>query len=341
MPPTRQSTADPASLTLQKNDLEKAIAELVVEYEVIADQSRTTLDPGSKTRLEIRKKQLLGQIQEKEQLLGALEQQKQDINRHILSFDEALPKIDFREARRIIHRVVDDLQINEGGAALFLLQQSRRMAGDLLLLALSDVLSSGRATPIYYEVAFSPATGGADQATFLKSMGRYLGVELTDNPNVDVSVIRTTLCDALREHSTVVIQLTNWDAVGRQNQHELMQWLLETFWQPLVDELEYVLEEWNARVIFVIVANRPLTEDCQKLPCFCTVDAFDSRSILEIPLTHWTEKDIRIWLASHFRLSKPQAKTWAKQIYDESDGDPNLIRQALQDYFEQLLASQT
>lgn len=340
MPSTRQPPTGAASLALQKADLEKEIAGLVIEYELYAERARTILDPGEKPRLDLRKNQLLKLLQEKEQQLEALERQKQSLNRQILNFDDALPKIDFREARRIIHQVVDDLQLNEGGAALFLLQQSRRMAGDLLLMALNDVLSSGRAAPIYYEVAFSPAIGGADETTFLTSIGRYLGVELTHNLAVDITVIQTTLCGALRQHSTIVIQLTNWDALGSQNQHEFMQWLLETFWQPLVDELEDVLEEWDSRIIFVIVANRPLTEDCRKLPCFCTVDAFDSRSILEIPLNNWTEQDIRLWLTNHFRLSKPATKRWARQIYEESEGDPTLTRKALQDYFEQLLAAQ-
>jgi hypothetical protein len=155
-------------------------------------------------------------------------------------------------------------------------------------------------------------------------MGRYLGVELTNDPAADTTVIQATLCGALRQHSTIVIQLTNWDALGSQNQHEFMQWLLETFWQPLVDELEAVLEDWDARVIFVIVANRPLSKECRQLPCFCTVDAFDSRSILH-----------------HFRLSKPETKRWTRQIYEESEGDPTLTRKTLQDYFEQLLASQS
>lgn len=340
MPSTRQPSTEAASLALQKNDLEKEIAGLVVEYELYAEKARTTLDPGAQTKLAVGKQQLLAQIQKKEQQLEALERQKQSLNRQILNFDEALPKIDFREARRMIHQVIDDLHLNEGGAALFLLQQSRRMAGDLLLMALNDVLSSGRAAPIYYEVAFSPALGGADETAFLASMGRYLGVELTNNLAIDIPAIQATLCGALRQHSTIVIQLTNWDALGSQSQHEFMEWLLKTFWQPLVDGLEAVLEEWDARVIFVIVANRPLTEECRKLPCFCTADAFDSRSILEIPLNNWTEQDIRLWLTHHFRLSKPQTKRWAKQIYEESEGDPTLTRKALQDYFEQLLAAQ-
>ena len=341
MPSTRQPSAGTASLALQKNDLEKEIAGLVIEYELYAEKARTILDPGSQTKLEVRKKQLLKQLEEKEQQLESLERQQQTINRKLLNFDEALPKIDFREARRLIHRVIDDLHLNGGGAALFLLQQSRQMAGDLLLSALNDVLSSGVAAPIYYEVAFSPAIGGANETTFLTSMGRYLGVELTHDPAADTTVIQATLCGALRQHSTIVIQLTNWDALGSQNQHEFMQWLLETFWQPLVDELEAVLEDWDARVIFVIVANRPLSKECRQLPCFCTVDAFDSRSILEIPLNNWTEQDIRLWLTHHFRLSKPETKRWTRQIYEESEGDPTLTRKTLQDYFEQLLASQS
>jgi hypothetical protein len=139
----------------------------------------------------------------------------------------------------------------------------------------------------------------------------------------------------------VVIHLTNWDAVGNGNQKAFMDWLLETFWRSLVQQLSSVLEDWYARVIFVIVANRELTPDCRESACFCTVDAFDSCSILELPLERWTERDISLWLQDHFQLPKRQRNQWAEQIYAESNGEPALTRSALQDYFDELLASQT
>lgn len=222
-----------------------------------------------------------------------------------------------------------------------LMQQSRAMAGDLLLRALDEVLRSGATTPLWYKITFSPAVGGTDEQTFLKLLGKYLGVEPSGDLEADVVTVSQTICGSLRENSTVIIHLTNWDALGNNNQKVFMEWLLESFWSLLVDQLSSVLDEWYARVIFVIVANRELTADCRESACFCTVDEFDSCSILELPLESWTEQDIRLWLQDHFQLPKSQRNQWAKQIYKESDGDPYLTRTALQEYFDELLASQT
>lgn len=222
-----------------------------------------------------------------------------------------------------------------------LMQQSRAMAGDLLLRALDDVLRNGVTTPLWYKITFSPAVGGTDDRTFLKLLGKYLGVEPSGDPEADMATVAQTLCASLRESSTVVIHLTNWDAVGSGNQKAFMEWLLETFWRSLVQQLSSVLDDWYARVIFVIVANRELTPDCRESACFCTVDEFDSRSILELPLERWTEQDIRLWLQDHFQLPKHQRNQWAELIYTESNGDPALTRTALQEYFDELLAFQT
>lgn len=336
----RNNQSEPVSIQLQRKDLKEKMAALTVEYQVCADKALTTSDPSIQVKLEAQKKNFLSQIQATEDQLRDLEQQSNDINRQTLSFDEALPKIDFRRARQIIRQVIATLDLDDGGAALMLLQQSREMAGDLLLTALDDVLNSGTISPIRYPITFTPSAGGADATTFLKLLGGYLGIESTGDQNADVITICQTLCGSLRKNSTVVIHLTNWDVVGSANQHELMRWLIDGFWKPLVNQLSEVLENWYVRVIFVIVANRKLTPECQQIECFCTVDNFDGCSILELPLECWTERDIATWLRDHFQIPKHQRDDWAKHIHADSEGKPYLTRTALQEYFEQLLASQ-
>ncbi|MDA0265489.1 MAG: hypothetical protein O3A14_00735 [Cyanobacteria bacterium] len=331
--------SDWKSIELQKKELERDMAALMVEHSVCAEEARTTADPVTKAKLEARKSTLLGQYRSKELQLKALERQGQDLNRQILDFDEALPKIDFRKAREVIAQVIETLKLGDGGAAFMLLHQSEAMAGDLLLRAMDDVLTRGVNPPICYRLTFSPAVGGTDAQTFLKLLGRYLGVELSGDLTTDRATICQTLCSSLRD-STVIIRLTNWDAVGPAHQQTLMRWLQEEFWHPLMDQLSAVLEKWCARIIFVVVANRKLTDDCRAAVCFCTVDEFDSGSVLELPLEHWTERDIRLWLQEHFQLSKPQRNHWSEFIYGETRGDPSLTRKALQGYFDDLLASQ-
>jgi len=332
--------SDSPSIEVQKKELEHDIAALMVEHEICADTARTMADPVTKVKLEAQKDTLLKQMQAKELKLKALERQSRDLNRQTLDFDEALPSIDFHKAREIIEKVIKTLQLDDGGAALILMQQRRAMEGDLLLRALKEVLRSGVTAPLWYEITLYPAVGGIDERTFLKLLGKYLGVEPSGNLDADVSTVSQVLCDSLRENSTVVIYLTNCDAVGSANQKVFMEWLLQTFWQSLVNQLSSVLDEWYARVIFIIAANRKLTADCREAACFCTVDSFDSQSILELPLESWTEDDIRFWLQDHFRLPRSERDQLAKQIYEESEGDPNQTRTALQEYFDKFLAFQ-
>jgi hypothetical protein len=142
----RTSQSDLTSIALQKDELERDMAALMLEYGRCAEAARTTSDPVAKVKLEAQRDSLLEEYKAKELQLKALEKQGRDLNRQTLDFDEVLPRIDFRKAREIITQVVDTLQLDEGGAALMLMQQSRAMAGDLLLRALDEVLRSGVTT---------------------------------------------------------------------------------------------------------------------------------------------------------------------------------------------------
>lgn len=326
---------------LQKKTLEKEMASLQLDYALCAEEALTNLDPVSKSKLEVKKKQLRNRIDEIDRQLRNIERQSKNANRQILNFDEALPRIDFEKARESICQVLKKLDSGDGGAALMLLQQSEEMAGDLLMMALKDILSRDTISPLWYSVAFPPSVGGADADTFLKLLSGHFGVELAEDQRINVQAICKTICNSLRTNSTIVIHLTDWDAVAAENQHELMQWLLEEFWKPLVNQLSNVLDKWYVRIIFVIVANTELTDECQKIGCFCTVDSFDSFSVLELPLEYWEERDINVWLRDHFQISKQQREIWARYIYTQHKGDPCRTRQALQRYFDQLIALQT
>jgi hypothetical protein len=168
------------------------------------------------------------------------------------------------------------------------------------------------------------------QSEFSKRLASHLG----DDSDSNLPTIIKTLCSSLRGGSIVFIEIKNWDNVI--DPKSFLNWFMDSFWQPLVDELDPVFLEYSKiRLIVALIAKSNVSSVCSDLSdCFCTMDAFDKRKIIEIPLLDWTTKDIQNWLINFKGLSNPISQQKAYEIYRESEGTPSVICSILDKEFK-------
>lgn len=326
----------------RRERLAKEISILKEKLDLCFEKRLLTDDPEKEINLEKLEDRLEGQIKEKERELDQLSDSPGSKNRNALNLDEGLCEIDFDAAREIIHGVVDTLTENEGGSALLLMEQCLDLEGRLLLNSLRDILTStspGKQTPKEYAVEFSPIMP-ANKMSFLKILGGHLNLSFNDSaePESEKTLANMTkeildsLAPSLRSGTTILIPLKNWKSLDQVYQADFLDWLVNNFWTSLRQTVSEAMEEYSPRVVFVIMVDAEMATACQTMECFYDNQPLNSQQILKLPLTRWSQADIRRWLGSYSsKLKKSERNLLVKNIFNGKDEElPIKIRVALE-----------
>lgn len=303
-----------------------------------------TDDPVKKVTLGNKEKQLEKELEEKERELAQLPNNKVSENRKTLNLNKGLCEIDFDDAKEIIHAVVDTLTESEGGAALLLMEQCLDLEGRLLLNSLRDILKSSTDQVLEYPVEFSLIMP-ANERSFLKILGGHFNLSFNEEPNLDsenglenmIKEILSSISPLLRSGTTILIPLKNWKSLGQNYQADFLDWLVNKFWSLLQQTLSVAMEEYSPRVVFVIMVDAEMASNCQAVKCFYDKLPLNSTKILKLPLTCWSQADIRRWLGSYSsKLKKSERNQLVKSIFNEKDAElPSRIRLALESAHKQ------
>ncbi|MGH9847933.1 MAG: TIR domain-containing protein [Blastocatellia bacterium] len=241
---------------------------------------------------------------------------------------DLLYKIDFTLVETITDPIVKRLKSRDDNAALFLLPAARNFVGDYwsrrLLERLEDVSSTIR------RYHFAPEEAGEllDADTLLRWIGREVIRDdyVADAPDLP-SVIRG-LSEVLNA-GVLFFQLRFSDTL--HDNEDLLRWLVEDFWRPLVCELK--LKRRAVRVVMAIIATNELAETACAHPVFCPADAFDPCSILRLPLEEWNARMIEDWIIDHSDLMQApdfDARAVAEAVFVEGkNGKPHFVDKAL------------
>ncbi|ERN41719.1 hypothetical protein KR51_00015650 [Rubidibacter lacunae KORDI 51-2] len=287
----------------------------------------------ARSRLNCQLQNIEQQMMAVESELEELDSASQDSNRCQLILDENLPKIDFKAAIQRVQGIFKGFP-PEGGAALFLVQNSLPFMGDLLVKEIKDCLSKSTRDFRVYPVSFSPGSG-LDQLTFLHRIADQLGVGVSERVECKkkyVESIVEKICGSLRTGSTIFFEFSQWDNVPSTAQPELLAWLIQDFWHYLERRLRDTANKWRKiRIVGTIVVDGMIAEGCTQSVAFCNdVDKFDMKNLFELPLEQWLESDIADWLGSFSDLPADTIDAIARRIYRASlGGMPCLICEAL------------
>ncbi|MGI0486437.1 hypothetical protein ACN4EK_13435 [Pantanalinema rosaneae CENA516] len=258
-----------------------------------------------------------------------------DNNQRVGILKQNLPLLDFNSAKKKFEQLICEFDVDEqGGSAVFLIQKSQAMLGEICLQGIQDTIRVKPGETLKpYRLEFFPGVTW-DEKEILRALGKQLGKfeEVTDIDRY-AQEIRKILIGALRGYTTLFIELHGWDILTEQQQKRLLHWFLEDFWKHLVAERDRIAEDYdNVRCIAAIVVAGELEPDLQQLPYFqCTSENWQGEiKIIELPLENWTTKDIEEWLKKCPKLSKKDSKAMAERIYRITKGLPIAARDRLE-----------
>jgi inactive STAND/Effector-associated domain 9 len=313
------------SFQTRKGILSRRLASLSGEIMILENQRETSLDEGTRSRLGKKIDCLLDEMDATESKLRKLESSESNFNRQCLSLAEDLSKIDFKEVMNIVDNIRQQID-QQGGTALFLVENSNSMAGTYCVDRIRESLGTvTKKCPI----ESSPDTGIDERALLARLASHFNVAAIPDNQQCAQAIVKE-ICESSRGGRTVFIDLRKWGRLLCQEQG--LSWFLDHFWIPLGQGLQTVSQKYRGvKVVAVIVVNGTLPSQCSKLPHYCTHDNFDGRKIVKLPLKKWKLKEIRDWLEHYPGLPIDESKTRAKEIYNNSmKGIPQLVVTALE-----------
>lgn len=314
----------PPELKLEKASLEKQVNLLEEQYLAVSGKLIYENNPGTKVILDKQAKQLLEEYGAKqtelEQITKKLAQPEEEQavklnstqpqNRLHLHWEEHLPKIDFAKVSKLMPGIIRDEP--QGEAALFLLQDSYRMCGDLCLRNVTDYLAKLSAEPPRrIEIGFSEFESPNAQE-FLRRIGKYK--EIPSGVDLDslAAAIIEKICGGLGNAGIVMIELKIRE--GLEAYEEFVAWFLCAFWEPLVNRLPQITTDRRyVKLIALIHVRAPVPKKALGL-YRCTAKEFNCAKLLDLPLEKWELKEIQAWLFKYSGLAHPASGRTTEQI---------------------------
>ncbi|WP_293069979.1 MULTISPECIES: hypothetical protein [unclassified Moorena] len=310
----------------RRRELIQEIADLMEEEEACRRQYRAAIDEAERVRLKRKLNNLYQQITDKDNQLKQKDS-IQNANRRFLALEDKLSKLDFKEQIKLIKNIFDEFE--ENGLALFFINESLNMAGDLLCLEIQNLLKDETTDLQHYEIAFS-VDRRLDEVGFLQGLGGYLGINEIKGKDEYLKIIEK-FSELIKNGSIIFIELKKIDLLD--NQANFLEWLVNFFWKSLIEKVPLICKNQDieqVKFIIVVVSDDNISDECSNLSFFCNERCFDKTKFLAIPLKEWTEKEIRLWLTKYSRLSKNIISPMAKSVYKSSrGGTPKLICDAL------------
>ncbi|MGK7874322.1 MAG: hypothetical protein AB4426_13725 [Xenococcaceae cyanobacterium] len=309
----------------RKQTIEKNIDSLTT-------QINSTSNFAELNNLNIQIEEYFKQLAEVENQLSKLGNSSLNYHQESNIFERNLSKIDFEEARKIIDSILHKFKAQaRGGAALFLLQESLSMRGDLCMAEMREQLREYCSHFKHCPVDLSARNQLTSKQELLDAIAHYFNpIEPVSDETEYAQAIVDKIGSTLQGGSVVFIELNTSD--DWLSAEHLLSWFVNAFWLPLTQLHKSIASQFpNVRFVVVISVEEPLSEECQKLPCFWREDDFDCQKIVNLPLYPWTEEHIQSWLSTFSGLSVAQIAREARKIYRASRaGIPEIVCNRLQ-----------
>ncbi|NJM48849.1 MAG: hypothetical protein HC860_23980 [Alkalinema sp. RU_4_3] len=243
-----------------------------------------------------------------------------------------LYQIDYHDARERIDAIVGRLRRDSTGPALFLLQNEKQVRGDLCLRYLRNCLEGLGAERREYEIG-ALDMGGDYVETFSHKLADYLEVDCRSEGLI--ADVVNKLCENALNYSYCILSI---QIKQEDEQNPFLDWFLNEFWSPLSDRLEQMQQQGEEVIIVGILSTDRYLAEEQLGQTFCRDVGGSDRKFFDLPISAWTEKDIKQWLRGYARptLSLGECTGIADKVFQDTGGIPIDAWPAIQDIIQQL-----
>lgn len=326
---------------LTRAALAKRQAALTQEFTALVDALVNETNPVTRTRYERTQADILAEIERIEKELQGLDRTGADANRTYLSWREHLHRIDFVGPVSTFDTAVWRPAHAGQRAAVLLVQDSKRMCGDLLLDRLREELKQRIADVRFadfhhYQIGFPRGRSLAPEG-LLAELARHLDIDpLPADRAAATDAVAARLCRPLQRSSVLLIDLRIFgkDPERAAEFALFAPWFIREFW-PAVAR---ALEDQRARLPRVkaftaVMLDLPRAAEKLDQALFCPADQFDAGRLLGLRLENWQVEDIESWLLDYSPLADrpPEEVADAAEgmFSDSDDGVPEQVRAEL------------
>jgi hypothetical protein len=321
---------------------EDHLGALLRDWEDTVKQSGSALAAAERNRLDRQAAEIWERMEALERELKAMELDRSGPVQNSAGPDPAnihrdlramLPEIDFQALKRALYTILNTPR-DDGCAALLLFQHSVKMGGEWCAARIRDLLARDTCPGCFrhFEIEFQPGEH-IDNLAPLRRIGRYIGLEpAAEDPQAFARAIAGKLCGSLRMGSVILLELRRCDYLARVP--GVFPWLIEQFWQRLLQELAAVANEYyGIKIIGLLFVDAELPPGTFPAEVCCTLDRFERCLVLEMTLYDWSRDEIRDWITSFsgLNLSRSGVDHMADTVFAATGGVPSLVAQQLLD----------
>ena len=261
-------------------------------------------------RLEKEAEDLLQQIEEIEAKLDECDSEATVPNVRNCNLDQALQRLDFTEAKKIAEMLKQQFDLT-GGAVLFFLQKTRLQMGHycvqevLNIMMREQIIGDEIVGALTYSVGLDPTPSHCNEVEFLEQLASYFNLKNGSDLETLSRQLRIKIHGLIELGTTIFIEVKGLDDLLEKE--EFLKWFINSFWEPLVAQVEPASKQYKSKLIVALTADGPIPSVCSP-DHFCDCQQFDSYKMLELPLPDWTAQDIHDWLI-RFRAWSNQLST--------------------------------
>jgi hypothetical protein len=192
---------------IKLEDLNARYGKLQMDAVSLGQQINATLNAADRNTLEQNQQNIYADMEKVYKEIRTLEyQNQQPPSKEDFDFDKSLTKIDFSASREIIDFWFNSLA-QEREAALFLLQNSFSMAGDLCLTILRDRLTQEARSFKHIEIDLVLRHSSQDETGLLEVIAEsFQPIKLTFNSQNDSLVIIQKILSSLQNGSVIFFE---------------------------------------------------------------------------------------------------------------------------------------
>jgi inactive STAND/Effector-associated domain 9 len=309
----------------------KRLNSLVKQYEAAYNQLSSTLNATDTVIINNQIKDLETEINKLESEIDNLKLRSHQIDsskfhsQYLRNWKEKFPEIDFEKTNQILESTFKKFK-NQEGAALFLLQNSSSMGGNLCIKNIKSKLQGMGSWYPPHKYEFS-SLQEANIIGFLNSLAQSFPVQHCDNIPTYTDEIINKIYASLSSGDIFLIEI---DIRDLNSQHIVLDWFVQQFWCKLLGRLPEISQKKRfIRFVAVLSIRGSIPKDLLSDLC-CKSNKFDSKKFLDLPLKKWTDKEIKNWLFNFSGLGAPpigvtpqQIERMAENIYlDANKGEP-------------------
>jgi hypothetical protein len=312
--------------------------ELMKRYESLYGDKAKALSDADKRTIQLKIDDLNQEIEELETEIKKLRTSKLEIGENFrgysLEWEERLPEINFSKSKKIIRAIFDRFEDHQDGQAVFLLQRSRSMGGDLCIKHIRTLLQRMGTWYPPCEYGFPPHQQ-TNPIDFLNALASQFDAEPVKSITQHaIQEIVRKVCHPLRSGNVLLIHI---EIYSLEIQDSFLEWFVNVFWNALVQQISIHRQDHPLIKLVAVIAVRGVVPKSHLHSALCcNKQKFDGRKILELPLEKWKETEICHWLwkfsgldAPHIGRTRSEIEQIAKTIYTVSEGKPSDVRHEL------------